>query len=122
MWTPSESSSPAFRTVDLQRWRMAAHAAPGVRALIIFSGGLRQDACTDWQGNQTRAIGAYGEGSTVPSLWLYGENDSIWPATLSKKMHAAYVANGATAKMVNSGAFKNDAHRLVGDGDGVRVC
>jgi dienelactone hydrolase len=96
-------------------------AAPGVRALINFSGGLRQDACTDWQGNLTRAFGAYGEKTRVPSLWLYGENDSVWPATLSTKMHSAYAANGASAKMVNFGSYKNDAHRLVGDRNGVRV-
>ena len=96
-------------------------AAPGVRALINFSGGLRQDACTDWQGNLTRAFGAYGEKTRVPSLWLYGENDSVWPATLSVKMHAAFAASGANAKMVNFGSYKNDAHRLVGDHNGVHV-
>ena len=96
-------------------------AAPGVRALINFSGGLRQDACTDWQGNLTRAFGAYGEKTRVPSLWLYGENDSVWPATLSAKMQMAFAASGASAKMVNFGSYKNDAHRLVGDRNGVRV-
>jgi dienelactone hydrolase len=94
-------------------------AAPGVQALINFSGGLRQDACTDWQGNLTRAFGAYGEKTQVPSLWLYGENDSVWPA--STKMHTAFAASGASAKMVNFGSYKNDAHRAVGDRNGVRV-
>jgi len=97
------------------------NAAPGVRALINFSGGLRQDACTDWQGNLTRAFGNYGEQSHVPSLWLYGDNDSIWPATLVSKMYAAYSAHGANAKMIDFGNYKNDAHRLVGDRDGVHV-
>jgi dienelactone hydrolase len=96
-------------------------AAPGVRALINFSGGLRQDACTDWQGNLTHAFGAYGEKTRVPSLWLYGDNDSIWPAPLVASMYAAYSEHGANAKMVDFGTYKNDAHRLVGDRDGVRV-
>lgn len=96
--------------------------APGVRALINFSGGLRQDACADWQGNLTRAFGAYGSKKTrVPSLWLYGKNDAVWPVTLSAKMYAAYAANGASAQMVDFGPYKNDAHRLLGDRDGVRV-
>jgi dienelactone hydrolase len=81
-------------------------AAPGVRALINFSGGLRQDACSGWQGNLTKA---------------YGDNDSIWPAPLVASMYDAYSAHGANAKMVDFGAYKNDAHRLVGDRDGVRV-
>lgn len=96
-------------------------AAPGVRALINFSGGLRQDACTDWQGNLTRAFGAYGEKTKVPSLWMYGDNDSVWNAPLIGAMYAAYDAHGANAKMVDFGSYKNDAHRLVGDRDGVRV-
>jgi dienelactone hydrolase len=96
-------------------------AAPGVRALINFSGGLRQDACTDWQGNLTRAFGAYGEKTTVPSLWMYGDNDSVWNAPLVSAMYTAYGAHGANAKMVDFGNYKNDAHRLVGDRDGVHV-
>jgi dienelactone hydrolase len=96
-------------------------AAPGVRALINFSGGLRQDACTGWQDNLTHAFSAYGEKTHVPSLWLYGDNDSIWSSPLVASMYAAYSAHGAEAKMVDFGAYKNDAHRLVGDRDGVRV-
>jgi dienelactone hydrolase len=100
-------------------------AAPGVRALINFSGGLRQDACTDWQGNLTSAFGSYGEKTHVPSLWLYGDNDSIWPSSLVSRMYAAYTehtpASGVSAKMIDFGSYKNDAHRLVGDRDGVKV-
>ncbi|MBW9104430.1 dienelactone hydrolase family protein [Paraburkholderia phenoliruptrix] len=96
-------------------------AARGVRALINFSGGLRQDACGDWQGNLTRAFGTYGDKTKVPSLWMYGDNDSVWNAPLIASMYAAYVAHGASAKMVDYGTYKNDAHRLVGDRDGVHV-
>ncbi|OLL33397.1 hypothetical protein BTH42_01425 [Burkholderia sp. SRS-W-2-2016] len=96
-------------------------AMPGVRALINFSGGLRQDACTDWQGNLTRAFGSYGEHTKVPALWLYGNNDSVWNAPLVAGMYAAYRAHGANVKMVDFGNYKNDAHRLVGDRDGVHV-
>jgi dienelactone hydrolase len=96
-------------------------AAPGVRALINFSGGLRQDACTDWQDNLIHAFGTYGEHVRVPSLWLYGDNDSIWSRPLVADMFSAYLAHGAHAKMVDFGTYKNDAHRLVGDRDGVRI-
>ena len=98
-----------------------ANAAPGVRALINFSGGLRQDACTDWQGDLTRAYGAYGEHARVPSLWLYGANDSLWPALLIPKMFATYTANGASARMVDVGVYKHDSHCLPEDRDGVNI-
>jgi dienelactone hydrolase len=108
-------------------------AAKGVRALINFSGGLRQDACGGWQDNLTQAFGSYGSKAQVASLWLYGDNDSVWTPDLVTKMFAAYrgaqqadVQAGesvpaATAKLVDFGSYKNDAHRLVGDRDGVRV-
>jgi len=102
-------------------------AARGVRALINFSGGLRQDACEGWQDNLTAAYSAYGEQARVPSLWLYGDNDSVWPSSLITRMYAAYSdAQGAhlpaaTAKLIDFGRYKNDAHRLVGDRDGVQV-
>lgn len=99
-----------------------AQAAPGVRGLINFSGGLRQDACSDWQGNLTQAFGAYGEKKAkVPSLWLYGQNDSVFPPGLGVRMYDRYVAGGAAATMVDLGVYKNDAHRMLGDRNGVLV-
>jgi dienelactone hydrolase len=96
-------------------------AQSGVRGLINFSGGLRQDACTGWQNNLTHAFEQYGETVHVPSLWIYGDNDSVWSAKLAQSMYARYVAHGAPAQMVDFGDYKNDAHRLVVDRDGVRV-
>lgn len=98
-----------------------AVGAPGVRGLINFSGGLRQDECSDWQKKLTQAFGTYGEHVRVPSLWLYGANDSVWPGPLADEMFTAFIARGATAQMVNFGSYKNDAHRLVGDRDGVQI-
>ncbi len=96
-------------------------AAPGVRGLINFSGGLRQDACSGWEDNLTQAFEAYGEKVRVPSIWLYGDNDSIWSSALTQRMYTAYVGHGASAKMIDFGSYKNDAHRLVVDRDGVPI-
>jgi len=103
-------------------------AAHGVRALINFSGGLRQDACTGWQNNLTAAFGSYGSKARVPSLWLYGDNDSVWTPALETKMFAAYRTaeagedqSGVSATFIDYGAYKNDAHRLVGDRDGTKI-
>jgi len=93
----------------------------GVRGLINFSGGLRQDECPNWQKNLTNAFGAYGEHVQLPSLWMYGSNDSVWQGQLPDDMFEAYIAHGARANMVDFGAYKNDAHRLVGDRDGVSI-
>jgi dienelactone hydrolase len=96
-----------------------ADAGPGVRGLINFSGGLRQDACTGWQADLARAFGAYGKTAQVPSLWLYGDNDSVWTPALVAKMYAAYTEHDAHTEMIDFGTYKNDAHRLIVDRDGV---
>lgn len=96
-------------------------AAAGVRGLINFSGGLRQDACSGWQDNLTHAFEQYGEAVHVPSLWIYGDNDSVWSRNLTQRMYAGYVEHGAPARMMDFGDYKNDAHRLVVDRDGVRI-
>jgi dienelactone hydrolase len=98
-----------------------AVGVPGVRGLINFSGGLRQDECAGWQKNLTRAFRTYGEHVHLPSLWLYGANDSVWPGPLADEMFTAFSENGAKAQMVNYGNYKSDAHRLVGDRDGVQI-
>ncbi|WJF90303.1 CocE/NonD family hydrolase [Paraburkholderia bonniea] len=97
-------------------------AAPGVRALLNFAGGLRQDACRHWQDNLVDAFGRYGAAARVPSLWLYGENDLVWPAELVTRMYVAFAGQGGPAAVrVDIGRYKNDAHRLAGDRDGVRL-
>lgn len=103
-------------------------AAHGVRALINFSGGLRQDACTGWQNNLTEAFGDYGAKARVASLWLYGDNDSVWTPELVTRMYAAFhtaqlgeAQPGAGSNLIDFGSYKNDAHRLVGDRDGVKI-
>jgi dienelactone hydrolase len=98
-----------------------AVSAPGVRGLINFSGGLRQDECDGWQKNLVDAFDDYGRNVRLPSLWLYGDNDSVWQGDLHSRMFTAFVSHGAHADMIDFGNYKNDAHRLVGDRDGVQV-
>jgi dienelactone hydrolase len=94
---------------------------PGVRGLLNFSGGLRQDSCNGWQNNLTTAFGQYGDKVRVPSLWLYGDNDSFWSSQLAARMYNAFVHGGALAQMYDFGRYKDNAHKLVGDRDGVAI-
>ncbi|MGU7781277.1 dienelactone hydrolase family protein [Burkholderia sp. PU8-34] len=96
-------------------------AASGVRGIINFSGGLRQDLCQGWQRNLVDAFDQYGAHSAVPSLWLYGDNDSVWTPGLVAQMHDAYASHGTRVQFVDFGRYKDDAHRLIVDRDGVPV-
>lgn len=85
---------------------------PSVKGLINFAGGLRQERCVGWEHNLAQAFGSYGEVTTLPSIWFYGDNDSYWQPWLYKEMHQKYTAKGANAKLVAYGNFGSDAHGM----------
>lgn len=95
---------------------------PGVKGLINFAGGLRDDSGTcRWQASLVDAFADYGAKSTVPSLWFYGENDSYFNHDIASRMYNAYVASGGDAQLVAYGPFKSDAHGMAGSRDGVKI-
>lgn len=95
---------------------------PGVRGLINFAGGLRDDGehC-DWRAELVQAFASYGARNKLPSLWLYGANDSLFGPDLVGRMHAAFVREGGQARLHEFGAFKRDAHGMVASRDGEKI-
>jgi dienelactone hydrolase len=85
---------------------------PGVRGLVNFAGGLRQDNCAGWEATLARAGGAYGKATRVPSLWFYGDNDSYFSPDTFRPLYENYVAAGGQAELVAFGRFGRDAHTL----------
>ena len=94
----------------------------GVRGLINFAGGLRDDGnhC-DWRTELVRAFGAYGERNQIPSLWLYGVNDSLFGPDLVSRMHTAFIRSGGRARLHEFGAFKRDSHGMIASRDGEKI-
>ncbi len=94
----------------------------GVRGLINVAGGLRDDGndC-DWRSELVRAFGSYGGANKIPSLWMYGINDSLFGPDLVGRMHAAFVRNGGRARLYEFGAFKRDSHGMLASRDGEKV-
>jgi dienelactone hydrolase len=95
---------------------------PGVRGLLNFAGGLRDNAnrC-DWRSELVKAFSTYGATNKLPSLWMYGENDSLFDPELVSRMHDAYVRAGGQARLVEYGAFRRDAHGMLGSREGEKV-
>ena len=87
-------------------------AYPGVKALINFAGGLRQENCPDWEGGLARGAADYAKKTRLPSLWFYGDNDSYFKPETYRSMFERYTANGGHAHLVSFGVFGSDSHRL----------
>ena len=102
---------------------MAFGSAPysGVRGLLNFAGGLRLKSCVGWEDTLVQAVAEFGKTNRYPSLWFYGDNDSFWSRATIDRMHEAYLAAGGRAKLIAYGQFKNDAHALFADRDGVSI-
>ena len=94
---------------------------PGVKGLIDFAGGLRQDQCAGWQQGLVTAAAAYGAKTSLPSLWFYGDNDSYWPTDTWHAMFERYSAGGANTRMVAFGTFESDSHRMFGSPRGAPI-
>lgn len=101
---------------------LATRALPGVRGVLNFSGGLRVDApgC-DWQAALARAFATLGVDNRIPSLWLYGANDSYFGPALARRLYNSFAGSGGRAELVAYGPFKRDAHLTLGSRDGVAV-
>lgn len=101
---------------------LGTEALPGVRGLINFAGGLRDesDGC-DWQGALVTAFADYGAHNKIPSLWMYGANDSLFGPELAGRMYAAFAGAGGNARLVEFPAFKRDSHGMLASRDGEKV-
>jgi dienelactone hydrolase len=95
---------------------------PGVRGLINFAGGLRDDSNScGWRSALVTAFAEYGADNKLPSLWLYGQNDSLFSPELVARMHDAFEQAGGRAQLVEYAPFKRDAHGMLASRDGEKV-
>lgn len=94
---------------------------PGVKGLVNFAGGLRQENCPAWEGALARAAGSYGKATTLPSLWFYGDNDSYFSPPTWKAMYEQYTGGGGKARLVAFGPFGSDAHAMFGARRGLAI-
>ncbi len=94
---------------------------PGVRGLVNFAGGLRQDSCTAWESGLARAAGSFGRETRVPSLWFYGDNDSFFSPDTYRPMFQQYREAAGQAELIAFGVFGSDAHGMFGARTGAPI-
>jgi dienelactone hydrolase len=56
------------------------------------------------------AMGRYGAAARVPELWIYSANDHFFAPALARRMHAAFVAAGGRAELVEAPESGLDGH------------
>jgi dienelactone hydrolase len=94
---------------------------PGVVALINFAGGLHFLNCPGSERSLVEAFGAYGKTARMPSLWMYGDNDSLFPPPLVKRMLTAYEDAGGHAQFIDYGTFGSDGHIMFSQYNGMPI-
>ncbi len=95
----------------------AARRPAGLIGVVNVSGGVwRSDGngVCDFEA-LTSAMATFGTRTRVPTLWLYAENDSLFPPDVVARMHAAYTDAGGNAKLWMFPPIQNDGHNLFAD-------
>ena len=94
---------------------------PGVKGLVNFAGGLRQEGCNSWQRALASGAASYAAQTRLPSLWFYGDNDSFFTTSTYQAMFEQYTAAGGQARLVAFGTFGSDAHSMFGSRAGQQI-
>lgn len=106
-------------------WTTLAYGAskpdPSVKGLVNFAGGLRQTNCAGWELNLAKAAASFAKETSIPSLWLYGDNDSFFSKKTYSEMFARYSKVNPSAQLVEFGVFGEDAHGIFTHKDGRAV-
>lgn len=84
---------------------------PGLRGIVNFAGGTRNSECPVWQYDLTQALAKMAPHTKVPSLWIYGDNDSFF-GDVYRSLHSQYRAAGGNATLVTVNNFAPDSHQL----------
>lgn len=94
---------------------------PGVKALVNFAGGLRQDGCSSWESGLAKGAAEYAKQTRLPSLWFYGDNDSFFNTATYSAMFEKYTAAGGQARLIAFGVFGSDSHSMFGSRAGAPI-
>ena len=103
---------------------LGARYPKGLVAAVNLSGGIkprtRSKSCEPGP-NFAAAMRRFGARSKIPTLWLYSENDSYFPPSLARALHAAYTETGGTAELRVLPPFGTDGHQFWGMFEGRRA-
>jgi pimeloyl-ACP methyl ester carboxylesterase len=96
---------------------LAARQPAGLRGIVNVSGGVRRaegdNVCAD--DRLVAAMANLGARTRIATLWLYAENDSLFPPATVQRMQEAYVKAGGRAELRMLPRIVYDGHNLFSD-------
>ncbi len=100
---------------------LAARNPPGLVGVVNLSGGLTMASCTEKsEPALVAAVGMLAGKGKVPQLWIYADNDELFPAPLVNKMHEAALGTGADVRRVSLPKLEPRGHNVFGSVQGRR--
>jgi dienelactone hydrolase len=96
---------------------LAARQPAGLRGVVNVSGGMWRfegdNVCTD--DRLVAAMASLGARTRIMTLWLYAENDNLFPPATVQRMREAYVKAGGRADLRMLPPVLYDGHNLFDD-------
>ncbi len=86
---------------------------PGMRGLVSFSGGMKESDCIAPSTALAGAAADFGAHTRLPSLWFFGDNDTLFPPPTWREMYQRYADAGGRATLVDIGDFMDDSHQML---------
>jgi dienelactone hydrolase len=101
---------------------LAARNPPGLRAIVNLSGGLNLSNCVE-KGNDAlvAAVRRYAGMSRIPQLWIYADNDELFPLPLVNRMHEAALEAGANVRRLSIEKLEPSGHNVFASNLGRRT-
>ncbi|HBP5566225.1 alpha/beta fold hydrolase [Pseudomonas aeruginosa] len=99
--------------------KTAEQDLPGVVGVVNMAGGFRWENC-DWQTpllEEMRQAAA----SRIPSLWVYAENDRMFPPELARQLFASYRQAGGAGRLRVLAAHPGDGHLFFPERSGLQA-
>ncbi len=94
---------------------------PGLRGLIGFSPALRTSDCPGQDQAMISGARRLGQEAKYPSLWFYGDNDSVMPPATWHGVFGTYSSNAKRAELATVGRFMEDSHQLLSFPEGLPI-
>jgi dienelactone hydrolase len=99
---------------------LTAEPPVGLLAAINFAGGAvptrAGQPCKGLEDRLVDAFKTFGKRSRTPMLWIYSDNDKLFPPSLVAQLNEAFSAGGGRVEYVKAYPFRDDGHSLFARG------